>query len=356
MKIVFVAHGASNGGAGRVSSILCNELSKLGHTIYYMAFYYQNIDYRIEKNVNYYIIPQKYSNKLLKNIYLNKILWKYIKQIQPDIVISFATNIMLYTGFLWNGPIIYSLRNDPNSVNADIIGRNLRNILYNKAKAVVFQTPGAKKYFSQSIQRKGVIIGNPIQEGLPEWKKEKCEKIIITVCRLDKQKNVSMLLKAFSIFYIKHPDYFLYICGDGPLKNVLIQESVQLGISDRTKFLGFCNNATELVAKSNVFVLSSDYEGLSNSMLEALAIGIPTVCTDCPSGGAACYIEDGVNGFLVPIGNEICLANALSNIIDNDNIQKQLSIESKKINNYLSKNNVVLQWEKLLLDVIDGEF
>lgn len=348
MKIVFIAHGASNGGAGRVSSILCNELARKGHQVTYYAFHYSNVSYPIDPAVNYVILHQKSGNRILTLLYRNRAIYEYIKKSRPDLVISFAANIMSYTVMKWKGPVIYSLRNDPSSVNAGMIGKRIRDRLYRRAKAIVFQTPGARDYFPEEIRRKGVIIGNPIREDLPCWRLDQAEDVIMTACRLDSQKNVSLLLKAFRLVHEKHPSWSLRICGDGPLMEQLKKESAELGISDRVEFMGFCDNINELMVRSSIFALSSDFEGLSNSMLEALATGLPTVCTDCSPGGAALYIQNGVNGFLTPVGNHVAFAEALCRLIEDRSLRAAVSSEAVKIRERLSTEQIVSEWDAVI--------
>ena len=227
--------------------------------------------------------------------------------------------------------------------------RNIRNRLYKKATAVVFQTEGAKRYFSKDIQDKGYVIGNPLTENLPRWREEGHNKIIITACRLDKQKNVQLLIRAFSRFLIVHSEYKLQICGKGPLEQKLKELCTELDISNNVEFLGFRKDVHELMTKAEMFVLSSNYEGISNSMLEALAIGIPTVCTDTPPGGAAQYIKNGENGILIPVGDEKSLLNAMEKISENKMLRKKYSNNATKIRVALKIDVIYEKWKELII-------
>ena len=102
------------------------------------------------------------------------------------------------------------------------------------------------------------------------------------------------------------------------------------------------------MTSSNIYVSSSDYEGISNSMLEALAIGIPTICTDCPVGGARMFIESGKNGYLVPVGDSEAMAEKILALIGNEELQQQFSEESRKIRDLLSKDKIYGMWDKLI--------
>ena len=96
-------------------------------------------------------------------------------------------------------------------------------------------------------------------------------------------------------------------------------------------FRGFSDNVKEEIIDSAMFVLSSDYEGISNSMIEALAMGIPVISTDCPGGGSRIYIENNVSGLLIPVGDKGALVDAMGKIAGNEEFAKQLSENSVKI-------------------------
>lgn len=85
-----------------------------------------------------------------------------------------------------------------------------------------------------------------------------------------------------------------------------------------------------------MYVLSSDYEGISNSMLEAMALGIPVVATDCPIGGSRMYIKDGVNGFLVPVGDAEALAGAMGRLADEPALGVRFGKEAEKLGEELA--------------------
>ena len=138
------------------------------------------------------------------------------------------------------------------------------------------------------------------------------------------------------------------IYGEGPLLQELKEYCFKLKIEEYVKFPGYSKNINHIMAESSIFVLSSDFEGLSNSMLEALAIGIPTVCTDCQPGGASLYIKDGINGMLVPVGDSKALANKIKMLVENMHLCENISRESIKIRNELDENYIIQQWNNII--------
>lgn len=347
-KIAIVAQGLSDGGAERVAAILANRFADEGNEVLFVAAYSPDKEYKLRNGIEYIYIESKAKNKLLKltsrAIKINKIINKF----NADVIISFIINEMIICNLRTKASIIYTLRIDPAHVMRKTFNRVLCIFSYNRADKIVFQTPGARDYFSQKIRNKGAVIGNPLTRGLPYWNKEEHKKIIISACRLTEQKNLKMLISAYSEFRKIHPDYLLKIYGNGPLKNDLIEYCRSIGIEKYVEFPGHSRKIHSIMAESAIFSLTSNFEGLSNSMLEALAIGLPTVCTDCPPGGASLYINDKVNGMLVPVGDVEELYNRFCLLADNESLCKVLSRESIKIREQLDEDIIMAKWNDLL--------
>ena len=241
------------------------------------------------------------------------------------------------------------MRNDPTKFFNSGLKKILRNLVYWDADKIVFQTPDARDYFCQKIREHGVLIPNPVKSGLPYWNEEKHRKEVVVACRLAKQKNLFMLLDAFRIVWEKRQDYKLSIYGEGELKEALVKYAEQLGISEAVKFHGFSSEIHKIMAESAIYVSSSDYEGISNSMLEALAIGIPAVCTDCPVGGARMYIRDGENGYLIPVGDADVMADRMLALMEDKKLGESFSKESVKIREELTDDRIFGMWKALLV-------
>lgn len=348
MRIAVVAHGLSNGGAERVASIVANHYARQGHNVLFIAAYSPGKVYSLEAAVEYTYIQSKYTDKIRKGLDKSLMVNKAVKEFKSDVVISFIKNELIYCGFRGTAPIIYSLRTDPGQACETLLDRMTILLAYSRASKVVFQTPGAKDYFPPIIRKKGVVIANPLTRNLPQWNANSCEKTVITACRLDEQKNLPMLISAFGAFHEKHPDYSLKIYGDGELLESLKQYAEECGVEESVFFPGYAKNIHEIMANSAIFALTSDYEGLSNAMLEALAIGVPTVCTDCPPGGAALYIKDGFNGMLVPVGDRMELSKRLCRLAEDKELCLRMSEESRKIREELDVDRVLKQWEAVL--------
>ena len=225
---------------------------------------------------------------------------------------------------------------------------------YARADAVVFQTPDAQAAYPSNISVKGKLISNPIKPNLPLPYKGERRKVINTFCRISREKNLPLLLEAFLQVHKKHLDYQLHVIGDAlnpdgeailiKLKQYVTSHCLEQIVS----FLPFSANVHQEILADAMFINCSDYEGMSNSMLEAMAIGLPTICTDCPIGGAHQTITDHENGLLVSVGNAQALANAMCEIIENPELAQRLSANGTRIRDKLNVKTIAGYWLDLL--------
>lgn len=267
-----------------------------------------------------------------------------ISFLQPSIPIT-----ILAVGNLPN-KIILSERGNPQRLMKKRYGKKFVEKYYRRADKIVFQTEDAGKVYPSNIATKGVVISNPIKADLPKPYHGERNKSITTFCRISKQKNLPNLLQAFSIVHQKHPEYWLRIIGDtyndeGELVIAEIKEFIKFNkLENAVIFEPFMENVHEAVIRDAMYVNSSDYEGISNAMLEAMAIGMPVVCTDCPIGGAKATITDGENGMLVSVQNSKKLAKAISIIIEDKDLSEKLSCNASRIRDSLSLDSITNKW------------
>lgn len=341
-KVIFVSGRLGGGGSERVLTLVANQMKCDGYNVSIITFNNMPVEYDNEcmvSNIHYTNDSNQIQN-----------LRREIKKISPDAVIAFEYYVGMKTVLATRGmkmKVIVSERNDPHKLDAQPLKKHLRNILYGWADIVVCQTNDAKAYFSKKIQRKSVVICNPVRDGLPLWKGEKSHTIV-NYCKLEKQKNLPLLINAFSIVKDKHPDWNLEIYGDGSEKQNLLDLIKSKGLQESVKIYPFVENIHEIAATKYMFVSSSDFEGISNSMLEAMAMGMPVVCTDCPIGGAKMIIEDGINGLLVCTEKYIELATAMEHLIQNYDIAIKVSRNAKKVKDRYALPLITKKWEMLV--------
>ena len=224
----------------------------------------------------------------------------------------------------------------------------LRRYAYGKCNCVVFQTQDAKAYFPAKIQKHSAVILNPVSGQVPQWRIGKSESSVIAFCRLERQKIIPLLLDAFQQVLKDFPQYRLHIYGNGSMEEDIRRDIAKRGMQQSVDLLPFDKDIHNIAVRSRLYVSSSDYEGMSNSMLEAMAMGMPVVCTDCPIGGARMVIEDHENGILVPVKNSGCLAQAMREIISDDVLAVKLGKNAGKIRQDLSLEIILQKWIALL--------
>lgn len=225
--------------------------------------------------------------------------------------------------------------------------------MLSKADSAVLQTHDELKFFN-GILKKSTIIHNPVKANLPEPFCGERRKVVVNFCRIAEQKNLPMLINAFVTFHKAHPEYTLEIYGntveknEDELKENLNKMITSLDADEFIKILPPRGDVHSVVRDCAMFVSSSDFEGLSNSMIEAMAIGLPCICTDCLGGGAREMITDGENGLLVPINDANALCEAMKKMSEDETFAKKCSENAVKIRNELSVQKIAEKWLKVI--------
>lgn len=297
----------------------------------------------------YYSFVSEYGEEInkLRSILVRDSMLTVIAFLQPSIPIA-----LLAARGLKNRVII-SERGNPLRLMDHRYGKRFIEKFYTRADNVVFQTEDAKEAYPNCIGRKGVVIPNPIKENLPESYYGERNYNITTFCRISTQKNLPLLFKAFLMLHQEYPDYKLRVIGDAlnDEGRVIIEQLKQFvqdnHIEESVIFESFMKDVHRSIIKDAMYVNSSDYEGMSNAMLEAMAIGMPVICTDCPIGGAAQVIADHENGLLVPVNDADALYKAMKNIIEDSLLSLRLSDKARKIGEVLSMERIIEKWQKV---------
>ena len=350
-KVLFVANKLYGGGAEKVLTLLANEMNKNNFNVEIVTYKKVNQTYNLNKDVKYTCIESKTKNRFIQKLLRIIKIRRKIKEYNPDLIIAFEYFVNMQTiiaNMFLKNKLIISERADPNFTGNKVGIKQLRNILYRYANALVCQTPDAKAYFPKKVQDKAVIIPNPITPNLPERYTGERKKEIVNFCRIEHPKNLPLLIDAFEMINKEYPEYKLKIYGNGNAENEIREYVNQKHLQEKVEINDFAQNIHKEVIESAMFVSSSNHEGISNSMIEAMGIGLPTICTDCPCGGAKMMIENNVNGILVPVGDKEALYRAMKKIIENPEFAEEISKNAVKINERLKQDKICKMWMELM--------
>lgn len=343
MKIIMVTAGMSGGGTERVIAVLANYMANKNCDVTIVMTSRDEVVYELQSRVRVLSVGSRTGGSLLKRVKRVCNLRKLFKQDKEQIVVSFGTETNLFSLLACIGlknRIIVSERNDPHQCTYPWV----RNMVYRMADSLVFQTEDARRCFPKKIARRSCVISNPLAEKMePDFKRER-NREIVTVGRLEPQKNHALLLRAFQCFVEFYPDYRLVLYGKGYLEKELKALTKELQIEDKVLFAGFTKNVKEKIQNAAMFVLSSDYEGVSNSLMEAMALGLPVISTDCPIGGSAMLIEDKVNGLLIPVGDEKALTDAMKYIAENTSRAEEIGKKAEYVREKYSVEQICEKW------------
>ncbi len=349
MKISFFIGSMAGGGAERVISILANHYSEKGWDVDIALLLKNEVGYKLNENINIVDLSGK-SQSYIKNA----IKWvfdirKYLKKRKPERIVSFIGRInalVLMSTFGIKIPVIVSERNDPKHDGRGNFMLKLCNISYGfkHCKAIVHQTKYEESCFDSSLAPKSYVIPNPIEVKTEKGVSQKGR--IVTAGRLGPQKRHTMLINAITQLNDEFPEIKADIYGDGELKNSLQELIDNNNMSDRITLRGNVSDLHNQISTADIFVMTSDFEGLSNALLEAMMLGLPCISTDYP--GADEVINDGVNGLLVPMGDEEKLAQAIKRVLNDDELRENLSKQALLTSENYKKDIVLKLWENVI--------
>ena len=360
MNISFIINNLSFGGAEKMATFVTNNLAKRGHEVsIFVLNAISDSHQSIDENIRVY----HYNRAQKSNSYLQYYEWirffvPIAKKERTEVLISFlgTPNLVctLISKILYI-PSIISERGDPYTAFSD--GRIVTRLLlwiYNCSSGAVFQTIEASHFYGKKLQKRSKVIPNPIfiSGSIQNLKYKALPKTIVYLGRLDNhQKRLDVLLDSFKEFYESHCDYRLIIYGRGAALSYIENYIKEHSLSDCIELKGVSKSSMEDIAKEGIYVITSDFEGISNSLLEAMAIGMPVVTTDHSPGGGRFLVQDHVNGLLVPVRDSHAIAKALSEFADNAELCERCGNEAKKVIQRFEPKKIIDMWESYICEV-----
>lgn len=355
MKLFFYIDSMQKGGANRVMANLTDHFANHGYTVVLVNDIQSGQgepEYPVNPLVKRVILDAHGSAKAISNLKRIAQIRKLIKAEKPDCVVSFLgppnIRMLLASAFLKCRTVV-SVRNDPTKeYGVNWIKRMIANVVFLLADGCVFQTEDAALYFNRWVRRKSKVILNPVHETFYGVKRSDMPKNIVTVGRLVPQKNHKLLIDAFAMIADVFPEENLIIYGEGPLREELEKQIADLQLVNRVFMPGSTSCVSEVLSEAKLFVLSSDYEGMPNALMEAMAVGVPAISTDCPCGGPRFLFETESQRYLVPCGDAVALSNRMKAILSSWELQQELSVVAKKRANDFLPERVYQQWKDFL--------
>lgn len=355
-KYMFVVPSLSKGGAERVVSVLASGLAQQSDTEVVIVRYFETkSDYYVNDKVKIITLSGGFEedyNKMSKPQMLKK-LHSVIKESNPDCIVPFLRHVNLQTYIAASGKlrkkVIFTIRNSPYEKRGKI--DIIHDYLINHTNRTIVQNQKQKDYFSAKAQSRISILPNPVKnEFLDECVTlDDSHFVAVASGRLLQQKNFQMLIKAFSDFAVGKEDVSLHIYGEGNDKDMLQKLIDELGCGEKIKLMGRSNDLVSVYKNVNLFILSSNFEGMPNALLEAMAIGLPCISTDCPTGPSE-MIVNGENGLLVPVNDAEKTREAIEFMYNNRDKAEEMG---KKARNFVSENYRVEKIVKRFTEIVD---
>lgn len=359
--IAFYIGSLRKGGAERVFVNLAKYFQAEGYRVVMVTQYQKEEEYELPDGMERILSDigeEKVTASRAVNFFrrLNKLhaIWKEQK---PDLVLSCIGKNNFMTVVTTMGTKTRAVVSVVGEAKEEYPSRGMRmlaNFLFSRAAGVILQTERSRGFFCRKVGEKAVILPNSLNPAFirPRYEGMR-EKKIVSVGRMDANKNHEMQLRAFAGLKDKYPEYTLVIYGDGELRSYIEETAEELGIAKRVFLPGVVQDVAERIGQASLFLLTSYSEGVSNALIEALALGLPVIATDVPSGGTEELMKDGVNGLIIPAGEQAALERAMDRLLGDPAYAQQLGREAARIQERLAPERVNPLWKAYFEELMD---
>lgn len=354
-KIFFHIHTLTRGGAERSVINLAKQFTEVGYDVTIVTSIKCDVEYEVAGSVKRFILSNKdntsLSNPITRMFILGLELRRIIKKEKPDVIIAFISGSVVRSVIATIGlpiKVIASIRNDPKYEYRGITGNWIIKCILPHVDGFVFQTKQAKEYFNDSIQKKSTIIMNSVDPIFYLVKRKPIKNRIVTCGRLDLQKNQKLLINAFAEVRKVITDAELLIYGKGPEEGNLKQQIKELALEDSCFLKGETSDVPEVMSKADIFILSSNFEGMPNVLIEALTAGVPCISTDCPCGGPRYIIDSWKNGILVKVNDKQELIDSIIYLSTDRELMNSISVNARKVSERFRPEIIYSEWSKFI--------
>ena len=355
-KILLYINTINGGGAERVMVNLARALVEAGVDTTMVTSFRGDREYPLDPRVHRLLLEEEplHQSRLQRNVGRIAKLRRICRREKPDLVLAFMAEPNFRAVMATRGlPVktVVSVRNDPAREYAGKVGRLVGQYLLPLADGCVFQTRDARAWFPEKLQKKSAIIYNAVKPEFYEVQRFPVPGEIVTCGRLEEQKNHALLIEAFARLQAQRPDAVLKIYGEGSLRPVLERQIAALGLQGKVHLMGATKDVAAALRTASLFVLSSDYEGMPNALMEAMAAGVPCVSTDCPCGGPRELFGPELADRLVPCKDAAALADAMQRALTGPDDGAAFRQRAAKF----APDKVYGAWMRYLEQVVQGE-
>lgn len=352
-KLIVSIATLGSGGAERVLSVLSKPLIERFDEVQFVLWEGGEPFYEMDKSVRIVQLPMLSGNT--GHIKKMKVFRQYVKKEKPNMILSFLTHynmLVLVSTIGLRQHVVVAERTDPQRMlSGGKVQFWLRDLLYRHAVGILTQTEYAKSCYDKKFAGKTKVFYNPItikEEQVGAATRAVKEQLFVTVGRLEGVKDQTTMIRAFSQFHQTHPDYRLVIYGEGPMRQQLETLIGSLDLANKVILAGNNSMVWDAIAPAECFLLSSEYEGMSNAMAEAMCLGLPVISTKV--GGATEFIKDGENGYLVDVHDADTMAKRMCEVADNSELRHSMGEEAVKVYELLRADKISQEW----VDYLDG--
>lgn len=364
MKAAFFYGNLKRGGAQRVICCLANDFARRGDQVNILTLNDGETEYELEPEVKVtgLRVSGDSANKwesIRRFLNTERQIRRWMAEEKPDAVLAFSSKLtmQLLLARAHGGPVLICSERANPAFREESAATRMERRLLKKADGFIFQTERVKTLFPERLQKIGAVIHNGLfSEDIPEEITafaDRNPKAICAVGRLDNdQKAYDVMFKAFALFHERHPEHVLNVFGRGVDEPVLRKLIAQLGLEDSIILHGNHPHVIQEIKDMGMFVMTSRYEGMPNALIEAMACGLPCVCTDCDFGPAE-LIRDGESGLLVPVDDVAAIAAAMERIADEPALAGRLSRGALEIRQTHGREKICGQYRDYILSVIE---
>lgn len=353
-KVIFYIYSLNKGGAERVLVTIIEQLKNYFEIIL-LTDTISEREYPLSDKIRRETIGACPYPRIFAPFWRVFAIRKVIKKEKNGLLVAFMlpTGIRaLIAAIMTKCKVVVAIRSNPTEDYPTKIKRLWTALWLKKAEKIVCQFPSQAEYLPGKLDKKITVIWNPISKSfgkdLPFLERK---KKIVSVGRLYDYKNFEMLLKGIQNDKTYFSQYEVKIYGDGPHRTILQRYIDEHELNEIVYLEGEVEDVGEKIKDAELFVLTSNTEGMPNVLIEAMSMGIPVISTDCPCGGPKSLIQHGINGYLCSVNDADELTRLMKDLLKDEKKREMMGNEAKNIKQKCDLDKIIKEWIKLIKEV-----